>query len=170
MFLFGLILVLLGALVLASDWGELDPDAYQSWCIFAIMNGGVLFLTSIFGCCGIVYQTEREGFWTGRKILGLFQFILLIIFAFSLDFTVDMTDTVSSLQKAEDSISSSSPLTYDQFEKKAASSYNSFYFAGITNCGFLFFLFICFIFISFFHPFLPKSLYVGTSTTGFGTG
>lgn len=125
----------MGALVLASDWGELDPDAYRAWCTYAILNGSVLFLTSIFGCCGIVYQTEREGFWTGRKILGLFQFILIIIFAFSLDFTVDMSDTIDSLEKAEKSLSSATPLEYDKFEKRAASSFNSFYFSGMTECG-----------------------------------
>lgn len=76
------------------------------------------------------------GFWKGRRIIGLFQVILLGTLVAELWMVIKMASAVTSLEKSRDSIEEnpSEALSYDNLEANVALRFNDFFFGAVDGC------------------------------------
>lgn len=72
-FLFGL-----SFYIIFADWGSLDPGFFLGIGINGCCISGILFLISSIGGLGVSNQSKIQGLWTGRRIISLYQLLLLL--------------------------------------------------------------------------------------------
>lgn len=135
LFLFGLCMIALGSYLISAPWSELDPEYYGTWCAYVISFGVVLVFFSVVGCCGSLNQMKREGNFTGRRIMAIYQLCCSAIVIGLLVLATDISETVESLDVARDSLSTSQVLPFDKFEDEVSRNFNSFYYSASTDCG-----------------------------------
>lgn len=86
------------------------------------------------------------GFWKGRRIIGLFQVVLLGTLVAELWMVIKMAGAVTSLEESRDSLrdNEEDELTYDNLEKNVATRFNDFYFGAVDGCYGVYYLsFLC---------------------------
>lgn len=131
----GLGLIGAAAFVLSSDWGALDPQFYSDWCAGMIVVGVVVLFLACFGWCGTVYQTNREGFCTGRRMLGTYEIAVLAILILQMYFLVRIYDIIHTLSETKDELSTPGPTEYTKFERGLARNFDEFYFSAMETCN-----------------------------------
>ena len=76
------------------------------------------------------------GFWKGRRIIGLFELILLGTLITELWVVIRMASAVTSLEDSRDSLreNPNDTNTYDSLEKNIAVRFNDFFFGAVSGC------------------------------------
>jgi hypothetical protein len=134
----GISFVVLAAFVLGSNWGSLDSNFFLGWGILIIFFGLFLFLISMVGYMGVRFQGKRIGFWKGRRIIGLFQVVLIGTLIAELWMVIKLASAVTGLEDSRDNIAmdtaSDDDLQYDSLEENIAIRFNDFYFGAVDGC------------------------------------
>merc|ERR1712224_69537 len=81
----------------------------------------------MLGCCGVIYQTKRDGRCPGRRLLTIYELLLIGIFVGQGYVAVDLLEMANSLDIVTDG---GATETYDSFEESMAGSFNEFYIAA----------------------------------------
>jgi len=131
----GLALIAFGMYLIFADWGSLEPGFFRAAGIITSLFGIIIVTISHMGIQGVFQQNQQYGFWTGRKIIFCFQFILTIIIGCELYFLNSSLWTARQFKVASSSITTSTSIPYISVEKQIANTFNSLYFSAIDGCG-----------------------------------
>lgn len=130
----GLCLIGLAIFALVSDWGSLDKYFFITWGTIGILFGSIVMLISILGCMGVTHQARREGLWTGRRILYLYQLTIIGTCAALFLSISSINNITASLETSLNSMDDPVPATYSYIENALSSKFNEFFDAAMTGC------------------------------------
>ncbi len=133
--LVGLSIIGLAIFVLVNDWGSLDKKFFLGWGILSIFFGFFIYLASTVGYLGVRFQARRSGMWRGRRIIGLYQFILLACLIVELWWVIKLASAVKSMDVTQDSLRSGKVISYDALEVNMANRFNEFFFGAAGSCA-----------------------------------
>lgn len=120
---------------LSSKWGSLDRGFFLGGGLIALFFWFLLFLISVLGCIGVTRQTKRAGCWTGRRILALYQAILVLAIVGEVWLVTRMLVYLREFEEANLSLSTEAPLAYEGIEADVALRFNEFFFSGTSSCA-----------------------------------
>lgn len=119
-----------------ADWGTLNPGFFVGTGIIMDLFGLIIVIISWLGCIGIDHQDKKDGFLTGRVILGMYQIILIValvaeawVLSLALSAIKVLTATFYDLQTGTQAF-----VPYSDFEKQMASTFNTFFFGAASKC------------------------------------
>eukprot|EP01041_Mallomonas_annulata_P012025 gene12025-25193_t len=135
-FMFAIAIIAIASYLMASQWGDLDSAFFTGWGVVLVLFGVAVSLVSFLGCFAVLFQIQRKGRWTGRRIISVYLLILLLALLAELYVVVTLSATINSLRESKASLCTGcKPLYYDLFEKAISNRFNDFYFASVTTCG-----------------------------------
>lgn len=119
-----------------ADWGNLDPGFFIGSGTILLLFGLSVALTSCVGCQGIAKQTKKYGFWTGRKILFIWETMLIIGL---LGLLLSLTNALAAVSGfadnkkllKEDPTSNPSLTHYEELLKE---KFDGFFFGASSSC------------------------------------
>lgn len=120
---------------LSSEWGTLDRGFFLGGGVVTLLFWLFIFLISVIGCIGVNRQTKREGCWTGRRIMALYQLTLLLTIIVCIWVVSRLLIYLKIFEDANDSLApGSEPVPYDSLETSVADRFNQFFFSATTTC------------------------------------
>mmetsp|Transcript_6267 Transcript_6267/g.11846 ORF Transcript_6267/g.11846 Transcript_6267/m.11846 type:complete len:378 (-) Transcript_6267:334-1467(-) len=119
-------LIILSGMANSGKITELNFDLAKRLASVVLLASIVLLSMTIYGCCGSLNQTVRNGFCSGRRSLCFHQLILIVILIVSIVQT-------SSLERRETSVkmvidNQEQFTSYDSFETQLDAFFNREYF------------------------------------------
>jgi hypothetical protein len=91
--------------IIFADWGSLDPGFFLGIGINGCCIAGILFLISSIGGLGVSNQSKIQGLWTGRRIISLYQILLLLCIVAELYSMTIFYRSIADLRVAFESLS-----------------------------------------------------------------
>jgi uncharacterized membrane protein len=138
--LIGLLFMAIALYLIFSDWGSLDKDFFVGAGIVVVLLGFVVFLVSVLGFVGVLFNEDYKDFWSRRRIMAVFEVVVVgaligviyllctsVIAVYSLRNTLDSLDAVS--------VANVTSVAYTALEQSFSQRFNSFYFAAMGTCG-----------------------------------
>lgn len=139
--LLSVVVILLSSFALSDRYitflGYLAIDNFKRYSLYAVVASSILFIAStLCGCCGSIRQVRREGVFSGRRILGLFQLCLVALFAVTASSMVAVNRRESLLLSAlADPTAFRQNQQYHPFEKHLSILFNDAYFDAVCAGG-----------------------------------
>jgi len=140
--------------VILADWGSLEPSFFRAAGVITSLFGIIVVTISHMGLQGVFHQNQQFSgiffcicsfvfissifsleFWSGRKIIFSFQFVLTIIIGSELYFLNSSLWTARQFKVTSSGITTSTSIPYVDVEKQIATTFNSLYFGAINGCG-----------------------------------
>ena len=129
-FLVALSIVALSTLALSGKILALDSQVLWKYALFALVASLCVLVWSIFGCCGAVNQVIRRGVCTGRRMLSIYQLLLLSVLIMSLYHAEIIQRRDKSINLVVSSVDQYPE--FDSFERRLNGYFNEAYFKA--NC------------------------------------
>jgi len=133
--------VLSGAIyALVADFGDLDKAFFLSYGLLFFFFGLIMMAMSYLGGQGVYYQRKESRFtsWSGPRILGIYQFFLVLGVCFELLWVVVSMDAFKLLRENADIVLANEPgvptPAMTSLEAKLASKFNVFFFGAVSIC------------------------------------
>jgi len=118
-------------LILSGNFSALNFDAAKSASIVVLILSAITLLCTLLGCCGAVNQVVRRGVCNGRRLLSLYQLLVLLIFIASVYVLFELKKQIQSTNMVIFDIHRYPE--YDSFERQASIYFNSAYFQGTCS-------------------------------------
>jgi len=137
-FLFGVmavVAIVLSVVVLVSDWGDLDRAFFIGWCVVIMLFSFLVIMIALLGCMGVTHQTKRDGCWTGRRILALYQLLLAATIIGDIWLVTKLLIATRAMESTRDDLDNGDDVVgYDSFENTLAEKFNEFFFSATLTC------------------------------------
>lgn len=131
-----LTVIAISIFLLISDWSTINKGFFLGWCITVILFSVLVSLIIYTGNLGITYQQLKTGYWTGNRLLLIYQVGILCTFIAILYLSTVVMKMNKSFRDTRDQIHSTDDFVpYDSFEERLSDRFNDFFFATSTSCG-----------------------------------
>jgi hypothetical protein len=156
---FGVFLMAVALYLFFGNFGQLDPGFFVGTALVILFAGSSILTASCIGCQGAANQNEKFGeqafvflplsdliayecglaiitgkFWTGRKIIGLYQVLLTGSLAIELVLLSVCLRSAGEYAQVYPILESGGTHEYVSLEKVAELKFNSIYFSSRTTC------------------------------------
>jgi hypothetical protein len=134
----GICLLGLALYICIADWGNLDATFFIGGGIICGLVGMLLLMLSFLGCFGISYQHRKQGPWTGRRVLGAYEFVLLACFVGAVYGGLYMFAAIATFNSVYDNLDSNTGdddkvIEFETMEQILAEKFNSFFFGATSG-------------------------------------
>lgn len=130
----GLSLIGIALYLIFADWKALAPGFFLGSGICTLLFGLILTTVSYIGNMGVNHQTKISGFWTGRKILTIYQVVLVASLAAEGYMLSISLNTIKEFKVAYASLTNGVYIPYAAMEEHVAEKFNMFFFGATTGC------------------------------------
>lgn len=121
--------------VMVGDWGGLDPAFFLGWGMVGLLFGSLILIISVLGCQGVNHQTVRTGFFTGKRILTIYQLCLVGTIVGDIFLVTILLVTRNSLDDQLDGIAENDGyVEYNELERQISDRFNDFFFSATESC------------------------------------
>ncbi|CAN0457021.1 unnamed protein product, partial [Ectocarpus sp. 12 AP-2014] len=131
LFLGGVGIVIVASLLLAADFIKLAQTYMQTLGIITLMVGILVAAMSVIGCVGTNRQIERDRLWSGRRILSLYQLILVAVVVGQGVVQMRLYSIEVSLEEAAADL----PNQHGEFEGRFREGFNEAYFEQLCSAS-----------------------------------
>lgn len=157
-FLFGFTFIGLALYLWFANWGNLDPGFFLGSGLICALFGIAITLVSCLAGQGIKYQTYKHGniatdmiiitvsfsehvfllgFWTGRKIVGIYLCLLVGMLIAEIYLLSMSLSAVQDFEATYNSLTAPVPMSppYVRFEQTISEKFNEFFFGAASSCS-----------------------------------
>ncbi|CAM9473014.1 unnamed protein product, partial [Ectocarpus fasciculatus] len=131
LFLGGMGIVIVASLLLAADFIKLAQTYMQTLGIVTLMVGILVAAMSIIGCVGTHRQIQRDRLWSGRRVLSLYQLMLVAVVVVQGIVQLRLYRIEVSLEEAAADL----PSQHGEFEGRFREGFNEAYFDQLCSAS-----------------------------------
>jgi len=137
-FLVGFFFIGVALYLWIANWGNLDPGFFIGSGIICCLLGIAIATVSCLAGQGIKFQTFKRGFWTGRKIVGVYIFFLGVMFAALIVLLQTSLLAVEQFKEVYEQLidpDNTEVPAYVNFEETIQEKFNNFFFGASSSCS-----------------------------------
>lgn len=132
----GLALMAFSLYAIFANWGSLDKSFFVGVGIVGVLLGFDILLVSIVGFTGVLFNEEYNGPWSRRRILAIYEFVVVGALAAVIYLLTTAVIAVFSLRSTLNKLSTDDYIPpFTTIETSFSNRFNSFYFAAAQACG-----------------------------------
>ena len=131
----GLCFMGLAIYIMVANWGQLDPGFFQGVGAILFIAGFIMALAASMGNFGITHQRYKYGFWSGRRVLFIYQVVLIATLVAIIYLIFIGLIAINSFSNTATQLSVGQTPPFTSTEKYFANKFNIFYFgAAYKTC------------------------------------
>jgi len=131
----GLFLMAVAIYLLVGNFGRLDPGFFLGTGLILMFAGSSLACGACLGCQGVNNQGETFGpFWTGRKILLIYQVLITILLVGELWACSAALRAAGEYAEVYPLLNKGETHDYVMWEDILSAKFNKIFFAAATTC------------------------------------
>ena len=129
--------------IMFAQWGDIDASFFLGVGLLTLIFGLFLISLACLGCLSTSFQPKKIGVWTGRRVLSIYQILLMLCFVGEVYFITlslsaytysrSVSSTIGRTSLVSGNLAKIGPV-FNDFEKNLSEKFNGFFYGATSRC------------------------------------